>query len=170
MDIANIQLRRTDGVNCKLWKFNSKIIFDKKKLTCISFTTSGLEKPNISEPVLSIFSPPPSAPELSELLVCIFFILLYILFQQSDGVDPSNCKGKQKEKSLHTYTYEKKQANLSIQIKLRSNARATIFVQWYWKNKKETKFMLWPYTRKERGWWKFSVEIDDKTKSEMKTN
>lgn len=30
--------------------------------------------------------------------------------------------------------------------------------------------MLWPYTRKEREWWKISIEIDDKTKSEMKTN
>lgn len=85
-------------------KIQQQYHFWQKNLTCISFTTSGLEKPNISEPVLSIFSPPPSAPEPSELLVCIFFILLYILFQQSDGVDPSNCKGKREREKL-TYIH-----------------------------------------------------------------
>lgn len=56
--------------------------------TFMSFLTSGLEKPNMSEPDLYTISPPPSV-EASE-VCCIFFILLYILFQQADGEDPLN--------------------------------------------------------------------------------
>lgn len=56
--------------------------------TWMSFLTSGLEKPNMSEPDLYSISPLPLV-DASD-ICCIFFILLYILFQQADGEDPLN--------------------------------------------------------------------------------
>lgn len=60
-------------------------------LTCISLMILGSDNPNISQPGVHI-SVPLSVPFSSLVLFCSFLILLYILFQQADGVTPLNCR------------------------------------------------------------------------------
>lgn len=76
--------------------------------TWMSFLTSGLEKPNISEPDLYTNSPLLSV-EVSE-TCCIFLILLYILFQQADGEDPLNYSNTQE------YHQRKRLALVTLEI------------------------------------------------------
>jgi len=71
-------------------------LLNTKMRTFSSFITSGLEKPNMSEPDLSFLSPPLSALKPLELPSCIFLIFLYILSQQASGVDPLICNNKKK--------------------------------------------------------------------------